>query len=171
MLQIKFTRKNTDPSTLFDEILADVKVDNAQIKKQVLALGALTTTMMLAIIVANKKRPQNGEELSLENHIKTEFFEGGWGVGAIEELKENAPYWAAVNWGSSHMVGKRVPNGAFSPVKEQPDQAFFRQDRWVKGKGHYSYVVKRPIPAMNYIEKTIFWLSDAIIKMSPSIPK
>lgn len=174
MLQINFQTKTNDP---FDEIIKDVKAFDAEIKQEINDLGPATALMMLSIIAASKVRPQNGEPLDLENHIKCEFFEGGWGVGDVEDLKESAPYWAAINWGSSHMVGKRVPQGSFSAsdttgnVKggkskdvgsTKPDQAFFRTGRWVTDKGNFSFIVKRPIPPMNYIEKTLFWLSDVV---------
>lgn len=171
MININFQRADGDPNSIFDDILKEVKVDNAEIKKEVNNLASLAAQYMIAVIRANKKRPQNGEDLTLEDNIKFEVFEGGWGVGDIEELKKEAPYWAAINFGSSHMVGKRVPNGKFEPGQEQPDQAFFRNGRWQKGEGHFSFVVKNPIPAMNFVEKTVFWLSDIINKMTPAIKK
>lgn len=147
---------------LFDDIVKEVKFDLTLIQDKLRLLGYDCADQMVAIIIQNKKRPQNGEDLDLENHIGIVYNnENGWGVGDIDELNSDAPYWAAVNWGSNHMVGRRVPGGSFSPINEKPELDFFRQDRWVTG-GRFSFIVKNEIPAMNYIEKTIFWLEQKI---------
>jgi hypothetical protein len=164
---IKIVTREGDP---FDEIIKDLKADTQEVKASLKSLGEQTALMMVAIITNDKKRPQNGEPLALENHIKSEDITDGWGVGNIEELEQYAPYWAAVNYGSSHMVGRRVPDGHFSPIEAQPDPSFFRQDRWVvgggdpsvKGDGKYSFIVGKPIPPMNYIEQTMDWLNEKL---------
>ena len=109
----------------------------------------------------DKVRPQADEPTTLEDTIQAEYFDdGGWGVGDMDQLDENAPYWLAVNYGSDHMVGKIVPQGAFAPGNPEPDPNNFREGRWKKGQGKHLFVVKNPIPAMNYIEKTINWLQE-----------
>jgi hypothetical protein len=161
---IELVTKYGDP---FDEILKEVKADNEVMMEKFRQLGYDTAEKMISIIIQNKLRPQAGQDLDLENHIDVEFFEDGWGVGDIAELNDIAPYWAAINFGSAHMVGRRVPSGAFSPIRSNPDPTFFRQDRWVEGAGHWSFIVKNPIPAMNYIEKTVFWLDGEIDDLEP----
>ena len=168
-MSTSFTFKlKDDPANtlnLFDDILKEVKADLAITKEELNQLGSDTASKMIEFIQQNKVRPQNGEPQDLESHINTEFFEDGWGVGDIDLLNDNAPYWAAVNWGSDHMVGKRVPAGFFEPGNPIPDPSSFRQGRWNvdtlggglsggglgQGRKHYSFIVLNAIPAMNYI--------------------
>lgn len=160
-LKIEMAKVYLDP---MEDIIKDVQALTEEIKTQLRDVGTETQKKMVAFITDNKKRPQNGEPTSLEDHITVTYFtsEDGWGVGDIDELNQFAEYWAAVNWGSSHMVGKRVPTGSFSPVEPQPEIAFFRQDRWVAGAGNHSFIVGNPIPAINYIEKTVDWLNSRL---------
>lgn len=167
-IKIEFQRQQGHALDVFDEIIKEVKVDSDAMKKQLQEVGTQTAIIMLAIIAQNKVRPQNGEPLTLEENIKVEFFEDGWGVGDLAVLNEVAPYWAAINFGSSHMVGKRMPIGGFSPGNPAPNPASFRQDRFVKGGGSYAPLIKNPIPPMNYIEKTIYWLNDELSKLRSS---
>lgn len=166
-ITITFKAKTGDP---FNEIIKDIKDGLINLKEEVNKLGGETALQMILSIQGSKKRPQNGEPSDLEKNINCDFFDDGWGVGDVNLLKENAPYWAAVNWGSDHMVGKSVPNGFFSPGNPQPDFDAFRSGRWNvgtnqgegigEGRKHWSFIVQNAIPAMNYIESTVFWLSD-----------
>jgi hypothetical protein len=171
MLKLSF--KSEGPIDVFDAILTNVNEQMANIKAQVDDLGPKTADKMKQIIRDHKVRPQADEETVLENAIECEFFDGGWGVGNIDTLNDKAPGWAAINFGSSHMVGRRVPMGQFAPGEPAPDQGSFREGRWKVGEGdggqagggfkgagksRYSFVVKNPIPPMNYIDMTGFWL-------------
>ena len=159
MLTISFGAKGPDP---MDDIIKDVKGDEKIIKAKIDSLASETEIRMKAIIADSKVRPQADEPKILETSITTDTFENGWGVGDVEWIKHAAPYWAALNWGSAHMVGKRVPNGQFEPVHAKPDQSYFRQDRWKKGKGRFSFIIGRPILAINYIERTVAWFENRI---------
>lgn len=166
---ISFKAKTGDP---FDEIIKEVNVSTQELKQQINELATETQVEMVHVITDNKVRPQNGEPLLLENHIHIYFFEDGWGLGDVDELNQFAPYWAAINWGSDHMVGKRVPDGYFAPGGAKPEVSSFRQGRWNvgelgdggfgNGKTHWSFIVQTPIPPMNYIEKTTFWLDGKL---------
>jgi hypothetical protein len=159
MLKITVTGNKTNDPLL--ELINDVKKDDELIKMNVNALAQDTAFKMKEIITENKVRPQAGDPTDLENAISVDYFENGWGVGDIEilnkSLGKNA--WAAINWGSFHLIGKHLPPGEFVPGKAEPSKENFRQGRW-KRPGAYSPIVTKPIPAMNYIEKTIFWLSE-----------
>ena len=48
----------------------------------------------------------------------------------------------------------RVPKGEFRPGNPVPNEDAFGDGRWVS-IGKYSFIPKNPIPAMNYIEKTL----------------
>lgn len=133
-------------------------------------LGRATAEKMKEVIATNKVRPQAGEPTDLENGIDVEIFPNneGWGVGNIDKLNadENTKGWRATNYGSSHTVGLQLPKGVFDPGEPAPNGAFFRKGRFKKGEEYndesYAPIMKKPIPAMNYIEKTVNWLQNEI---------
>lgn len=86
----------------------------------------------------------------------------GAGVGRISFLNKEVPYWRHQNFGSvaiganwQHWVGK----GTFQPGIPQPDTGSFRDGRFVQGLNQggkmYNFFPKNPIPAMNYLEKSL----------------
>lgn len=171
MIHIDFKAKD-DPSNstnLFDTFIKDINVTDKEVQKKLNDIGKETAAKMIEIIDDNKVRPQSDEPMDLEAHINCELFDGGFGVGDIEDLNENVGYWAAVNFGSSHMVGRRVPGGAFNPGENAPSVDAFRDGRWKTGddagKKHWSFIVTKPIPAMNYVEKTASWLDNRLDKL------
>ena len=116
----------------FKEIEVSIAKLEKDIQAQVRSLGGQTAQEMKAIIDENKKRPQAGEPTTLEDNIDVEYFADGvsWGVGEISKLNKNVPYWAAVNYGSDHMVGKQMPVGVFDPGIAVPDAGSFREGRF-----------------------------------------
>lgn len=94
---------------------------------------------------------------NLENSFNAEKIFRGWGVGNINFLNSQAPYWAHVNFGSS-VVGAshnhRVPQGAFNPGNPFPDSGSAGA-RWEAGAGPYSFIPTQPIAPLNYISKTL----------------
>jgi len=137
------------------------KLLDTQARTETKALGNQTPAKMKSIIRSNKVRPQEGQQSKLENAIDVEHFERvtevGWGVGNISRLNSEAPHWKAINYGSSHMVGKNMPP-LFTPGLTRPDSSKFREGRVNYGgrKGTGGGVpVTKPIPPMNYIQKTI----------------
>jgi hypothetical protein len=187
MLRVEIKAKDDPANTLnlFDSLIKDIQVTDEKLKKQLDEIGPETAQKMIETIQNNKVRPQADEPNELESHINCEMFEGGWGVGDIQELNDEVGYWAAINWGSAHMVGRRVPNGYFSPGLPNPTPDAFRQGRWKPGetetgamaggntgfpgtgKGHWSFIVTNPIPPMNYIEQTADWLDSRLDKLTP----
>jgi hypothetical protein len=92
---------------------------------------------------------------NLANSIQAErISEGVYGVGNIGILNQNAPYWGAINYGSSHLLGVRVPTGFFQPGNSAPVTGGSGQ-RWQPAQGGFSFIVGKPINPMSYIEKTI----------------
>lgn len=152
-------RTTYDTGDAFDDIKESVEAHERHIKAQIRDLGAKTVQKMKDVIKANKKRPQAGEPTTLEDLIDVEYFAdgSGWGVGDIQLLNQKFPGWRAVNFGSRHMVGRMLPMGLFNPDPDdgRPNDANFRKGRWKAGQGTFTAVVKRPIPAMNYIQKTV----------------
>ncbi len=159
----------TQPS--FAEIIKNIDIKNKDVENSVMNLGLETKDKMHSIIKANKKRPQAGEPTKLENAIDVERIQEGkdiigWGVGNISRLEKEAPGYLAINFGSSHMVGKHLPIGGFAPGEAKPQEGSFRDGRWKKGEGSYSPIVTKPIPPMNFIETTVHWLSIALNKIT-----
>ncbi len=140
------------------------KIIEEQIKStqdSLLKLGQDTRDYMRQVIVGNTNRPESTGDLirTIEAHPLPD----GVGVGKVADLPV---YWAAVNFGSNHMVGKHLPLGSFAPGVPKPDLADFRGGRWQKsyspGGNLYSPLVTKPIPAMDYIQKTGNWANTEI---------
>lgn len=144
------------------QVLIESKNSEKLLAQQVKQLGMETEAKINAIIQQNKKRP--GGNNKLEQSMTLEYFGDGisWGVGNISYLNAMVPYWKAVNWGSAHIIGLQVPMGGFTPGESKPSAGSFRAGRWQPGTNEYSFTSKKPIPAMNYIEKTIFWFRTRI---------
>ena len=155
-IKIKF-----DDGDSFKEIQVSINQHETDIREQVSEAGDETAQKMKEIIDSSKVRPQAGEPTELEDAIDVEHFsDGGWGVGNIQKLDEKAKYWRAVNFGSAHMVGKLVPRGQFEPGEPEPNPENSRQGRWKAGQGNHMFLVKNPIPPMNFIEKTINFVKE-----------
>lgn len=75
-----------------------------------------------------------------------------FGVGKISVLKRKYPYYLAINFGSPHIIGLQVPRGIFGDGK--PVSNSTRLSRWKRNSlRNYSFISKRGIPAMHYIDK------------------
>ena len=165
MINITFGAQGLDP---IEEIKREIKTFDEDARRKTDELGDETAQRMKDLIQGSKVRPQADEPLDLENNINTDHFEYGWGVGDIAELKKNAPGWAALNWGSKHMVGQRLPAGTYQPGVSNPTSENFRGGRWKKGMYGtlggklYHPIVTKPILPINYLERTIVWLENKI---------
>lgn len=83
----------------------------------------------------------------LASLMSAERIAGGWGVGDINVLDEEAKYWNHIDKGSE---GIGADWDYFLPT------GFWFQGRWVVDPTGFSGVKpKTPIPAMNYISSTI----------------
>lgn len=155
------------------EILNEVEVP---VKKVVLGLKILegeTLDKIRSIIRAGKKRPAGAKDVLEDAMTSEKIGDGkdtiGFGVGNIEKLKVEAPHFLAINFGSSHMVGKKVPLGAFKPGIKEPIGSAGYHSRWYVGEGKRTFIVKRPIKPIDYIERTAFWLANAWDKLISSL--
>jgi len=120
-------------------------------------MGQLTEQAMKGHIRESLVRP--GSTGNLENSVFAERISPlSVGVGNISHMDNTASHWRAINWGSSHMVGKQMPKGIFSPGNAKPDQGSFRDGRFYPGAkdGNKTYapIVTKPILPHNYIERT-----------------
>lgn len=134
-------------------------------RKKVILLAKQTRAKMVNIIKSQKKRPQAGEPFTLEENIQVDKYidnKGilGIGVGKIDDLNSNAPYWRAVDKGSGHIVGKMV-KGLFRPGPGAPNAEDFRKGR-IKTDGDTPYFIKikKPIPPMRYIDQTLVFVGS-----------
>ena len=141
-----------------------LRVTENSLRRSVRALGDETDKKMKEIIQSRKVRPQAGEPTELENNIDVTHFESSdsvsWGVGDIRKLDAGFPGWKAVNYGSRHIVGLRLPVGGFDPGNPVPNSSDSRKGRWKQERNGWVAVIKNPIPPMNYIESTLFFVKQ-----------
>ena len=143
-----------------EKIIIEDMNSQKQDKQEFNLIGLEVAQEMKSKISQSIKRPESSKKL--EYAITVDYFSNGWGVGRISSLPI---YWAAFNWGSGHLIGKRVPTGEFRPGNPEPNKSDFRKGRWHKS-GRFSFIVKNPIPATNYIERTAEWLINRIRKFA-----
>ena len=140
------------------EHVANVKKSLDKFYEEFNKTGEAVQAYVKDYIAAHQVRPQVYGKPNLIDGMEFEVFQTldgfGWGIGPIDKLDEHFPYWRAVNYGSSHMVGRVVTPGLFSDNDGCPDASHFREGRWRPGAGNKAFRVKNPIPAMNYIENT-----------------
>lgn len=126
-------------------------------------IGDSAHSHMREHIDAHITRP--GSTGNLSSSITKDFTAGGGrlfvGIGNIDILNAQAPYWYVLNYGK--MItgepfipggGKWVPRGEFQPGTPEPNPSDFRGGRWVPGAGGHTFQAKRPIEPINYIEAT-----------------
>lgn len=161
MISVKFIKQGKGINDLINGLK---QWDKVTLPSNVNKLGLATQMFMQNFIESHKKRP-SGATPVLSKSINLDLFGGkGFGVGKISLLPR---YWASINFGSAHLIGKRVPTGAFVPGESKPNPASFRSGRWIPGAGNFSFISKKPIQAMNFVENTSHYLSakiDDIVK-------
>ena len=161
-----------------DEIRSFITTTNQRAKNDTFNLGKKTLKFITNYIESNRKRPKGINSLLLMtiNQTYEEFDLGdtwGFSLGDISTLNMRAPYWRAINYGSNHIVGRKVPTGQFIPGQPKPMPSQFRRGRWetIGGGGYqfgfetYSFVPKKGIPPMNYIQNTFNYVVAEIDKM------
>ena len=161
-VQIKVTRQGTPLKSI---LVKQLKVSN-KLKSRFMTLGIEVMAEMQNRIRSNIKRP--GATGRLVNSITYEPIKDGWGVGNMATMPI---YWKAFNWGSGHLVGKHLPVGGFNPGNPKPSQSDFRTGRWEKGKGNYSPLITKPIPATNFLEQTVTWVHYKVMQILGGIKK
>lgn len=127
-------------------------------------LAEATEEKMKEVIADSTIRP--GATHNLENAIKSEQIDVlTYGVGKVADLNVKAPYWRHINYGSLAIGAKyqhQLPKGTFQPGVAEP-VANLQDGRWITqkystvGGNLYQPFINKPIPAKNYIEKTLAW--------------
>lgn len=131
-----------------------VQID-ALSKRQTFRLAEATVKEIQDTISANIKRP--GSTGLLADSFHAEMTKLGAGVGRISFLNKVVPYWRHINFGSLAIGANwqhRVPRGEFRPGDPVPSEDGFGDGRW-NTPGSYGFIPKNPIPAMNYLEKSL----------------
>ena len=123
--------------------------------KHTFVLSKETERIIKEKIRESIKRP--GSTGTLAEAFETYTTLNGHGVGKISYLNKVVPYWRHQDAGSEAIGANwrhRVPSGQFSPGEPKPDSSSFQAGRWSEG-GKYGFIPTQPIPAKNYIIRTL----------------
>jgi len=158
-----------------EELFLELEKEWINFQRQAILMGKSLHTFVKEYIKNHAKRPgyrgKIANTINFKSFIKSKKI--GFGIGEISVLDEKTDRaWRAVNWGSSHMVGKKLPVGYFRPGKAKPDRAHFREGRWYSTGGvmsKYTPIVKMPIPPMYFVEALITRAKEAVDKLVSEI--
>ncbi len=120
---------------------------------QLEAIARKTEEVIKAKITERIER--DGSTGNLANSFTTVKITGGWGVGDIDFLNKQAPYWYWQNFGIAQS-GRKIPpgsKGAFKSGNPRPT-AGAGGSRW-GSNGQFFINPKKPIEAKNYIQATL----------------
>jgi len=154
-----------------EEMILDIENMWFDFQAEAIEIGQYLHDYVKKYIKEHIKRPGSTGRLvnSITYDEKIAMGEIGFAIGDIEVLdRETEKSWRAINWGSSHLVGKHMKRGYFRPGKAKPDRAEFRKGRWYSTGGKmskYRPVVKNPIPPMYFVEALIIEAKRAIGKL------
>ncbi len=123
--------------------------------------------------IENTRKRRKGEK-SITDYLNVEKIgpqtaEVRLGIGNIQQLNKEVPYWYFINYGKMFTSGNSLPNygkpvtpGSFDgepPIKGASGQ------RWQAGKGEYTFKAKKPIEPKHYIEAGSEFLKREIKKV------
>ena len=151
----------------FEQTKLEVKAHTKNLGDDLIRLAVLLRDNMRNIISTEKTRDYSSNRL--EHYINFETNYGSSldtfvGVGNIDVLDKNAPYWAIINWGGMVPPKARKVVGSFgngNPPNPSlagtgvGTEAFYRD-------GQFLMIVRNPIKAFNYIERSESLLSVAL---------
>jgi len=124
-------------------------------ERQIEEIARETELVIKAKISERIKR--DGSTGNLANSFTTVKIAGGWGIGDINFLNQQAPYWYWQNFGKAQS-GRTTPprsKGAFTSGNPAPQSAG-GNSRWGQSStGQYMINPTKPIEAKNYIQATI----------------
>lgn len=152
---IKFDPKESQQASFF----IDGKM--RELETRVVDFGYRTRDFMRANISSNSKRKQSGTlNRAIDVEIKKIPNVLSVGIGNIETLSRDAPYWYVVNYGKYYDSGKPfIPGGVSSYNRNLPVH---------KREGGISFPISvanvgfKPIQPMNFIESTLNWVSGQL---------
>ncbi len=123
--------------------------------RQIEAIARETEKVIKAKITERIER--EGSTGNLSNSFTTVKIPDGWGVGDIDFLNKQAPYWFWQNFGKAQS-GRTTPprsRGRFTTGNPKPNPGGGRS-RWNQSStGQFLIDPKKPIEAKNYIQATV----------------
>jgi hypothetical protein len=143
---------NIKPLNATDFINQEIKSITELGREHTLLLADATKIEMDAAIEQTRER-ESIPTSHLKEAITVEPIENGHGVGNIQTLNKQAPYWHWINYGVAQS-GRRIPPG----TKDNPRiKGHFKGDksRFNKEQPKFAINPKKPITAKNYIEKSL----------------
>jgi len=157
MVRVVIKRYDKSPK----ELLLDLENQWFEFQAETLDVGKSLHNFVKEYIKNHAKRPgykgKIADAISYDESI--EMGKISFAIGDIAQLDEKTDRaWRAVNWGSSHMVGRKLPVGYFRLGQAKPDRSHFREGRWYSTGGmmsKYAPYVKIPIPPMYFVEELI----------------
>jgi len=167
MVRVVIKRYGKSPK----ELLLDLENQWFEFQAEALDVGKSLHIFVKEYIKNHAKRPgykgKIADAISYDESI--EMGKVSFAIGDIAQLDEKTNRaWRAVNWGSSHMVGRKLPVGYFRPGQAKPDRSHFREGRWYSTGGtmsKYAPYVKMPIPPMYFVEALITKGREAIFNL------
>lgn len=124
--------------------------------RQIEAIARETEQVIKAKITERSTKRENSTG-NLANSFTTVKITGGWGVGDINFLNQQAPYWYWQNFGIAQS-GRKIPprsRGRFNTGNPRPT-AGGGTSRWNhSSNGEFLIDPKKPIEAKNYIQATL----------------
>ena len=137
-------------------------------REGVAATAEETRKMMVDIIGLGYqgKGKRDGSHGKLESNIQVEMVtQDDYGVGNISKMSAEAPYWMLLNNGGMVSPGARKVPGYFGN-DNAPSSSFagtgVGKDQFMYSWFTHMMMVKNPIGAVNYIEKTKDWLKTVM---------
>ena len=124
-------------------------------------LGQHILSYLQTYINANSHR--EGKTGNLANAMKLDLIAGegmvGWGIGKIEDLNKNVPYWYLINFGGLTTIAREGRGvGGYFGTGDAPDSKYrgtgVGSQRFTQARDYFIMKPKSPIKGMNYIEST-----------------
>ena len=168
-------KHNFSARKLHDETLGKFWIEFQ--KSATLALPRLILSYMQNTINSGRKREGGTGKLAKSMDIWRDPNTVGqihWGIGSINKLNNEVPYWYVINYGKTIGGQAYIPNyGNFVPGSFRGGDGHPRADLIGKGTEHFDYGTgsktgmfpKSSIRPINYIEKTRFKLNQEIKKL------
>ncbi len=143
-INVKIKSNFAKTQTAFILRLSDIQIEAIARKTELVIKEKIT-----------ERIERDGSTGNLANSFTTVKITGGWGVGDIDFLNKQAPYWYWQNFGIAQS-GRKIPpesKGAFGSGKPRPT-AGAGGSRWGT-TGNFFINPKKPIEAKNYIQATL----------------
>lgn len=124
-------------------------------KRQIRELAQQTAFIIKEKITESLQRPGSSGNLA-NSFFAEQISDNSWGVGNINFLNAQAPYWRWINFGVAG-TGRKVPppsKGSFNPAPREPDAGAFRTGRFTND-GTFLINPQKAIEPHNYIQRTL----------------